>query len=426
MQMSGAGRHALTRWLPAKRLSSTGVGVPYVLLAVLAGMTLPQKHHEAVLVLGLSLCALAAAWMLALETVNRFWLGAAHPVVFVTGLIVITAALVILDSWFGFFAAVCFGYSRARLRWPWQMAGAVGAALLAAVSQTEDAQVPLPLHLTFFGFALALDVLLCTSLMWLLWEREEQIAQHQRALAELNAANRRLEATITENDALHQQLLTQAREAGILDERRRMAREIHDTLAQGLTGIVTQLQATERAADDPVRWRRHLTAATGLARESLTEARRSVHALRPEPLETARLSDALASVADRWSTLNGIPVQVTTTGTGRPVQPEAEFALLRAAQEALANVARHAGATRVGLTISYLENEVALDVRDDGVGFDTTTPPNPSPPGREGFGLVAMRQRIEGVAGTLQVESEPGGGTAISACVPTVRALAES
>ncbi len=111
-------------------------------------------------------------------------------------------------------------------------------------------------------------------------------------------------------------------------------------------------------------------------------------------------------------------MQVTTTGTVRPVQPEAEFALLRAAQEALANVARHAHATRVGLTISYMENEVAMDVRDDGVGFD--------PAGNgHGFGLVAMRQRIAALSGSLQVESEPGGGTAISACVPTVPALAD-
>ena len=115
--------------------------------------------------------------------------------------------------------------------------------------------------------------------------------------------------------------------------------------------------------------------------------------------------------------MNGIPAQVTTTGAVRPVDPEVEFALLRAAQEALANVARHAHATRVGLTISYMESEVALDVRDDGVGFDPAVPDR-------GFGLVAMRQRIAALSGTLQVESEPGGGTAISACVPTVPALA--
>ena len=142
-------------------------------------------------------------------------------------------------------------------------------------------------------------------------------------------------------------------------------------------------------------------------------------ALRPEPLEGCRLSEALTSVAERWSALNGIPAQVTTTGRARLIDPEAEFALLRAAQEALANVARHAHATRVGLTISYMENEVALDVRDDGVGFDPALPDR-------GFGLVAMRQRITDLSGTLQVESEPGGGTAISACVPTVSVLASS
>ena len=203
----------------------------------------------------------------------------------------------------------------------------------------------------------------------------------------------------------------------MLDERQRMAREIHDTLAQGLTGIITQLQAAEQASEEPVEWRRHVAAATALARESLSEARRSVHALRPEPLETARLSDALADVAERWSALHGIAVQVTTTGATLPMRPEAEVALLRTAQEALANVAKHAHATRVGVTLSYLEHQIALDVRDDGTGFDPARLGDKAP-NDGGFGLVAMRQRIEGLSGTLQVESEPGGGTGISACVP--------
>ena len=193
-------------------------------------------------------------------------------------------------------------------------------------------------------------------------------------MEKLSEANRRLEATLAENAGLQQQLLTQAREAGVLDERQRMAREIHDTLAQGLTGIITQLQAAEQAADDPAGWHRHFDAATRLARESLSEARRSVEALRPESLETGRLSEALADVAGRWSALHGIPVQVTTTGTARPMPHQAEFALLRTAQEALANVARHAQATRVGVTLSYMEHEVALDVRDDGRGFDLAQP----------------------------------------------------
>jgi signal transduction histidine kinase len=112
-----------------------------------------------------------------------------------------------------------------------------------------------------------------------------------------------------------------------------------------------------------------------------------------------------------------VPAQVTVTGTVRPLSPEAESALLRTAQEALANVAKHAAAMRAGVTLSYMDDEVVLDVRDDGRGFEphrATGAPEPS----AGFGLVAMRQRIEGVGGTLHVESEPGEGTAISARVP--------
>jgi signal transduction histidine kinase len=194
-----------------------------------------------------------------------------------------------------------------------------------------------------------------------------------------------------------------------------MAREIHDTLAQGLTGIITQLQAAEQADRQHAGWRRHVRAATDLARESLTEARRSVDALRPASLENAGLGDALATVGERWSSLHGIPVQVTTTGTAQPLAKQAEFVLLRTAQEALANVAKHARASRVGLTLSYLPGEVALDVRDDGRGFDPAATPD------GGFGLVAMRQRVQDQAGLLLIESEPGAGTAISARLPAGR-----
>jgi signal transduction histidine kinase len=152
-----------------------------------------------------------------------------------------------------------------------------------------------------------------------------------------------------------------------------------------------------------------------------------VHALRPEPLDRARLAAALRGVAEHWSALNAIPAQVTTTGTERNLSQETEVALLRTAQEALANVAKHAAATRVGLTLSYMDEEVVLDVRDDGRGFDPACPAQElvhayaaggPPVPRGGFGLIAMRQRIEDLSGTLQVESEPGAGTAISASVP--------
>ena len=107
-----------------------------------------------------------------------------------------------------------------------------------------------------------------------------------------------------------------------------------------------------------------------------------------------------------------------TTGDPVPLHPEIEVALLRTAQEALANVAKHAGATRAGVTLSYMGDVVTLDVRDDGVGFEV--PDARARPRRPGFGLTAMRQRVGRVAGTLAIESEPGGGTAISARVPAI------
>ena len=167
-----------------------------------------------------------------------------------------------------------------------------------------------------------------------------------------------------------------------------------------------------------------MSAAIDLARSSLSEARRSVQALAPEPLAGARLPEAVREVADRWTTLHGVPVTVATTGNPRPMRPELEVALLRTAQEALANVAKHAHANRVGLTLSYMEDQVTLDVRDDGVGFATVNGVGPARPRDDGggFGLTAMRQRVEGVAGRLAIESEPDGGTAISASVPAISA----
>ena len=234
---------------------------------------------------------------------------------------------------------------------------------------------------------------------------------------ELAETNAKLEAAMAENAGLHAQLLAQAREAGVLDERQRMAGEIHDTLAQGLTGIVTQLEA---AGARPADWHRHVETATQLARDSLTEARRSVQALRPRSLERAPLPEALAEVVERWSGVTGVPAELTTTGTARPLLPEIEVALLRTAQEALANVGKHANATRVGLTLSYMEDLVTLDVRDDGTGFDPAGVPAGTTEG--GFGLTAMRERVRRIAGTLAVESEPGAGTAISACAPAISA----
>jgi signal transduction histidine kinase len=370
---------------------------PYVLLVVLAAATaLDERPEPAELVL----CAVMAAWLAA-----GMAFGTVRPWVIGIGLTALTAALVALNPLFGFLTPVPYVYAFRTLAFPWQPVGVAAVAAVAGTAQAYGVDRSTVGGVVIWVAVIAGNAIPLCAYAFVARRAEQQEAEREEALAEAREANRRLAESSAENAALHEQLVLQAKEAGVREERRRMAREIHDTLAQGLTGIISQL----RAADEST-WPRHVAAATGLARESLDEARRSVAALRPEPLRTARLSEALAGVATRWSELHDIPVRVMTTGDVRLIAPEAEFALLRAAQEALANVARHARAGRVGVTLSYLEDEVALDVRDDGRGFDHT--------GVEGFGLVAMRQRIEGVAGTLQIESEPGGGTGVSARVP--------
>jgi signal transduction histidine kinase len=402
-------------------------------------------------VAGLVLSGLSAAWMLFIYTLHPAWRRRPRVMtVFIAVLIVLGALLILDNTIFGIYTFTIYFFVIRYLVWPWRLVGAGAVGLLAATSQAYGIDKRTVSGALIYLVIIAVNVAIALAFTWSRW-------LNVRAFGELSESNRKLEATLAENAGLQQQLLTQAREAGVLDERQRMAREIHDTLAQGLTGIITQLQAAEQAADDPAGWRRHFEAATALARESLTEARRSVEALRPESLETGRLSEALAEAAGRWSARYGIPAQVTTTGTARPMSSEAEFALLRTAQEALANVAKHASATRVGVTLSYMEHEVALDVRDDGRGFDLTRLCKEAAAKAEtttkasghstvahvnghgglvglsvsdglrhaektdsdgGFGLVAMRQRIESLAGSLQVESEPGFGTGISACLP--------
>ncbi|WP_052373042.1 sensor histidine kinase [Amycolatopsis taiwanensis] len=402
--------------VPGRRALPVVPIVPYVLLAILVVVTVILKPAGGrSLAIDLALCALAAVWMLWMFTLHPAWRERPGVMaVFFTGLITIAAILVLRDPWFGFFTPAGYLYAFTVLRWPVRLAGVAAVAVVAATAQTSGLPRSDPLDLTLYLLVVTVNVGPMCFLAWLEWKNTQQNEQRTQALAELREANRRLEAALTENAGLHERLLAQAREAGVVDERQRMAREIHDTLAQGLTGIITQLQAAVHTGADSGGWQRHVDAATTLARESLSEARRSVQDLRPEPLRTARLSEALSGVAERWSALHGIPVHTTTTGTVRPLRPEAEVALLRAAQEALANVAKHARAGRVGVTLSYLDHEVALDVRDDGRGFDPARPESTG----GGFGLVAMRQRIEALSGTLQIESEPGAGTGISARVP--------
>jgi signal transduction histidine kinase len=426
MKMSGPSTFNAGVWEHRER-KLTAV-LPYAMLALSAGLTVVIRHAERqAWLLDLALCGLAAVWMICVYTLVPAWRTRPRGrAVFFAGIIAIATLLVIRDPWFGFFTFTLYFFALQIPPGRWRLLAVLAVALLTGTSQAGGFATAAHggIGLLVYTGCVAVNLIVAGAFTWFGWVSDERNERRVRLVKELSETNRRLETTLAENAGLHEQLVTQAREAGILDERQRMAREIHDTLAQGLAGIITQLQAAEQACDDPAERRRHFEAATRLARDSLSEARRSVHALRPEPLEQARLGGALRGVAEHWSALNAIPVRVTMTGTERNLPQETEFVLLRTAQEALANVAKHAAATRVGLTLSYMDEEVVLDVRDDGRGFDPArVAREPAYAGaaglpRGGFGLIAMRQRIEDIAGTLQVESEPGAGTAISASVP--------
>ncbi|GAA0913842.1 sensor histidine kinase [Nonomuraea longicatena] len=345
-----------------------------------------------------ALVAASAVWLAPLV---RLQPRCADRPVLVTGYLMVLAVLgtllVTRSTAFVLFAAVSYPLIFAMLPRRLVMAGVTVVAVLTVLAQAgPDEQLrTLPL---LIGVAV--------PLLFAGWYVSSESDRRQSLIAELRAA-------MEENSALHRRLLEQARRAGVRDERQRMAGEIHDTIAQGLVAIAARLRAAGAAQTEEVR-RRHLDQAADLAGQSLAEARRSVHALLPEALEDARLPEAIGRMAAQR--VAGLSFEVT--GTPVALAADLELTLFRVAQEALANVARHAGAARVGVTLSYEDDVVMLDVRDDGRGFEPAAP-------RDGYGLDGMRQRVRSVGGTLEIESEPGHGTAVAVTVPAILLEAE-
>lgn len=207
-------------------------------------------------------------------------------------------------------------------------------------------------------------------------------------------------------------------ESAQTEERNRLAREIHDTLAQDLSAVIFQLEAAEALLvqqAEPERVQRSVTAALDLARKGLDEARRSVLDLRAAPLEGRTLPVALAALATETDTENG-PAVVFEAEPIQPLPPAVEVGLYRIAQEALQNALRHADASRVILRLEAPPGVIRLTVQDDGRGFDTAGMSSGSR-----FGLVGMRERARLLGGGFQIESSPGAGTRITADVPLLR-----
>ncbi|UFR06717.1 sensor histidine kinase [Streptomyces sp. Go40/10] len=206
--------------------------------------------------------------------------------------------------------------------------------------------------------------------------------------------------------------------AGVLAERERLAREIHDTLAQGLSSIQLLLRAAERTLPErPDAAARHVEAARQAAVDNLAEARRFVAALTPPALDGTTLAGALERLCATTGTRHRLTARFHLTGDPVPLPTEHEVALLRIAQSAVANTVRHARATTAEITLGYLGDQVALDVVDDGTGFDPGALPAPGPESG-GFGIAAMRTRVHALGGTLTLASAPGHGTALSARLP--------
>ncbi|MFB7656490.1 MULTISPECIES: sensor histidine kinase [unclassified Streptomyces] len=216
------------------------------------------------------------------------------------------------------------------------------------------------------------------------------------------------------------ELAASERREGTLAERQRLSMEIHDSLAQGLSSQRMLLQAAERVwGADPDKARAHVRGAASVAEHNLAEARRFVHDLAPADLARGGgLAAALRALAARESG-DDLTVRVHVDDGARvpPLPDRVQSALLRIAQGALANVREHAGASTAALSLTLLDDQVVLDVTDDGHGFDPAALPD-APAGVRGHGLPAMRARLRQLGGTLTVESAPGEGTALSAAVP--------
>lgn len=370
--------HALLAGLltfAAIRAVSDGTPHAYAVVAAAAMMAgvyaagvLSPAVHRSQRAAALWLAALGAAW-LALLALSPDGLWAAFPLYFLL--------LHLLPVRWGLPAVAVTA------------AAAIGSFLLHGRTITPG---------TFIGPLLGAAVAVATVLGYRALYRESE--SRRELIEELVSTRAELAA------AEHQ--------AGVLAERERLAREIHDTLAQGLSSIQLLLRAAERTLPEDAPAAAHVRRARQAAQDNLAEARRFVRALTPPDLEHGSLAGALQRLC---ATAPGPAVRFGISGMPVELPTPYEVALLRTAQSALANTVRHAAAGRAEITLSFMDTSVSLDVVDDGRGFDPTTAA-PVPHGDGGFGLPAMRSRARSLGGTLSVESAPGQGTAVALTLP--------
>jgi len=393
---SGSGVHAWERWAPLWH-GAFYVGLALITAVVLLRPTPSGPGPAVTLALAGGLAGWYGLWAV-IRGIERQ--PPSRVAFFFVGMAALWVALIMIDPLFQVVAAFLF-VPLCIISMGWAVAaGALfvgGVAMRTVVfgggiSWLEVALVALPV-----GFGLLL-VRYVAAIVKQSRERHRLLEELRDTRAELAAAER---------------------QAGALGERERLSREIHDALAQGFTSIVMLLEAAEESLiPGESAARGQIAQALRTARESLGEARRLVRALAPEPLVRESLPGALELLAGRLAQEVGIDARTVITGRPRPLPPAHEAALLRVAQEALANVRRHARASRATLTLSYLSEVTVLDVQDDGVGFSEERPPGGL---GGGFGIRNMRGRLEELGGKLTVESAPGEGTTLVAELPHLK-----
>lgn len=384
------------------------------LASVIAFATAPlfNVHTSTWLIVQVGLVLLAGFW--------SWWWTIHHPhwrqdpermAIHFAGRTVLAFALSWINPFFGIYAWV--GYlDLGDLKHPTRRRlGVLAVAITLAGSQSGGFPLAGALQWAIFVVLLVVNVGLVLLLDHLQSQIGRRAEEQASMIAELGRVNGDLERTVRENAELHQRVVEQARATGILDERQRLAREIHDTIAQSLAGALAQLHAAQSSGETSARVGR----ATALVRSALGEARRSVLGLSPEPLSSTGLAEAVTTLVDEWNRDHPPQAHVIVTGNVRALHPEVEATVLRVAQEALSNVGKHAAADRVGVTLTYDTEQIALDVRDDGLGFD---PDNGV--GVTSFGLRGMQQRAARLNGILNVETCPGNGTAIYLHLPAL------
>jgi two-component system NarL family sensor kinase len=252
---------------------------------------------------------------------------------------------------------------------------------------------------------------------------------HQKPLGILNVASEETRWWVLSSDDLpllhtvgdlvsiaieRGRLFAQSTQLGAIEERNRLAREIHDTLAQGLTGISLKLESIDAMLEmnvAPDKIRQTVSQALELTRNNLEEARRSVLDLRAAPLEGRNLADALATLVDNYSD-HPFSISLNITGGTRPLPLRFEVGVYRIIQEGLTNIARHAEAQTVTIDLAVTPQQIQLVVEDDGQGFDPTQTPHGS------FGLIGLNERVKLLGGSLKIESSPGQGVRVNVEIP--------